>query len=161
VNLQAEDLRHLTAAHGYVELGMYLDANAALEEITAEVRHLPEVLALRVQIYRALEKWELMRTVAASLATLEPGNPQWAALLAFATRRAESLEAARSILLEAVERHPDAALLHYNLACYECQLGDVEVAKFRLSHAVKLDGKLRPLALGDEDLKPIWQSLAE
>jgi hypothetical protein len=26
-------------------------------------------------------------------------------------------------------RLPDEPILHYNLACYECQLGDVEVAK--------------------------------
>ena len=58
---------------------------------------------------------------------------------AYATRRADSIEAARLILLEAVERIPTAAIFHYNLGCYECQLGDVEVAKVRLEHALKLE----------------------
>jgi hypothetical protein len=59
-----DDLKHLTVAQGYVELGMFPDANEELEEIDPEVRHAPEVLAVRVKIYRALEKWELMQTVA-------------------------------------------------------------------------------------------------
>ena len=42
---------------------MFLDANAELEKIDPEVRHVPEVLAVRVQIYRALKKWELMQIV--------------------------------------------------------------------------------------------------
>ena len=54
--LVENDLKHLTAAQGYVELGMFLDANAEVEEIDPEVRHVPEVLEVRVKIYRALKK---------------------------------------------------------------------------------------------------------
>ena len=53
--LLPDDQRHLTAAEGYAELGMYLDANAELEEIDAEVRHVAEVLTVRVSIYAGLE----------------------------------------------------------------------------------------------------------
>ena len=107
--LNPEDQRHLTAAEGYAALGMYLDANAELEEIDAEVRHVAEVLTVRLEIYLGLEKWELMQTVADRLAALDPDNVQWSISLAFATRRAQSIEAAKSILLEAVERHPKDA----------------------------------------------------
>lgn len=58
-----------------------------------------------------------------------------------------------------MEPHPACAVIHYNLACYECQLGELEVAKARLRHAFKLDAHLRTLALDDEDLKPLWDSL--
>jgi hypothetical protein len=69
-----------------------------------------------------------------------------------------SLDAARRlVLLDAVERMPGAPLMHYNLACYECQLGDLEVAKARLQHAFKLYSSLREKALEDEDLKPLWE----
>jgi len=125
------------------------------------MRQAPEILAIRVGIYAALKKWDLMRTVAAKLARDDPDNVHWIVCLAYATRRAGSIDAAKVILLEAVERHPEAAILHYNLACYECQLGGLEVAKARLSHAFKLDGNFRALALDDEDLKPIWDSLGE
>ncbi len=50
---------------------------------------------------------------------------------------------------------PRAVGLHYNLACWECQLGELEVAKARLRHAFNLDAQLRLSALEDEDLKPI------
>ena len=158
--LLPDDQRHLTAAEGYAGLAMYLDANAELEQIDAEVRHVAEVLAVRLEIYRGLEKWELMQTVAGRLAAHDPADAQWAISLAYATRRAQSIEAAKSILLEAVERLPEEPILHYNLACYECQLGELEVAKARLAHAFELEPKCRLIALDDEDLAPHWDSLA-
>ena len=90
----------------------------------------------------------------------DPENAQWSISLAYATRRAQSIEAARRILLEAVERHPGEPILHYNLACYECQLGDIEVTKARLAHAFKLEPKCRLMALDAEDLAPLWDTLA-
>ena len=49
---------------------------------------------------------------------------------------ADSTKAARLILIDAVERLPNIAIFHYNLACYECQLSDLEVAKTRLKPGV-------------------------
>jgi len=158
--LLPDDHRHLTAAEGYATLGMFLDADAELEQIDAEVRHVAEVLAVRLEIYRGLEKWELMQTVAGRLAAHDPDNAQWSISLAYATRRAQSIEAARRILLEAVERLPKEPIIHYNLACYECQRGELEVAKARLAHAFKLAPKCRLMALDDDDLAPLWDSLA-
>ena len=65
---------------------MYLDANAELDEIEPEQRHRPEVLALRVSIYEALKKWELMEAVAKALALHDPDDVRWAASWAYATR---------------------------------------------------------------------------
>lgn len=149
--------RRIRASEGFVELGMFLDANAELDEIEPELRTETPVLALRLRIYSALGKWELMQTVARTLALSDPDNAEWAVAWAHATRQADSVNAARLILLEAVERLPGAATLHYNLACYECQLGDLEVAKARLKHAFKLDESLRAKALDDVDLEPIWE----
>ena len=72
---------------------------------------------MRVQIYGALKKWELMQTVAKKLAQYDPDKAEWTADWAYATRRADCIEAARLILLEAVERLPNEAVFHYNLAC--------------------------------------------
>ncbi len=151
--------QRIRAAQGYVELGMYHDANEELEEIAPEQRHRSEVLAIRVGIYCGLEKWELMQTAAARLVAEDPTNPQWCVSLAHAARRAQSVEAAKLILLEAVERIPKDAVLQYNLACYECLLGDVEVAKARLQRAFNLDPGLRLKALEDEDLETVWSDL--
>jgi tetratricopeptide (TPR) repeat protein len=157
--LTTEDQKHLTTAQGYVELGMWLDANAELEEIDAELRHVPEVLEVRVQIYRALKKWELMQTVAKRLAIHAPDEPQWTVSWAFATRRADSIDQARIILVNAIERMSNVAIFHYNLACYLCQLGDLEEAKEALHRAFKLEPQYRVMALDDEDLKPLWDTI--
>ncbi len=65
---------------------------------------------------------------------------------AYATRRAESIEAAKLILLEALERHPEVTVVHYNLACYECQSGSVPLAKGHLKLAFKLAPQYRLMA---------------
>lgn len=157
--LEPDDLRHLRAAEGYLELGMPLDANERLEKIDAEVRHVPEVLAARHEIYRTLEKWELMQTVSAKLAEHEPDEPKWWISLAYATRRAQSIEHAKPILLEAVARHPKEAMIHFNLACYDCQLGDIRAAKAHLARAFEFAPQLRKIALEDTDLEPLWASM--
>lgn len=61
----------MRAAEGYVELGMPLEANEELEQIEPDVRHVPEVLALRLQIYPTLEKWELRQAVSSKLAAMK------------------------------------------------------------------------------------------
>ena len=39
MTLVDDDLEHLTVAQGFVELGMFLDANDELEKIDPDVRH--------------------------------------------------------------------------------------------------------------------------
>jgi len=100
-----------------------------------------------------------MQAAAKQLLALEPTEPQWAIALAYATRRAESIDQARLILMEALDRHPLEPLIHYNLACYDCQLGDVPSAKEFITRALRLKPSMGVMALEDEDLEPIWASL--
>src|SRR4051812_35952181 len=117
--LEHEDQGHLLAASGYNELGMWDDANTALENIAPDVRHLPEVLRERVFLYQGLGKWNAMAAVAESLVEWEPDEPGWFVLLAYAKRREESLEIARQILAKAEKLHPKDGTVQFNLACYE------------------------------------------
>jgi hypothetical protein len=59
-----------------------------------------------------------------------------------------------------VDDFPDHALIHYNLACYECQLGNLGDAKALLQRAFALDDSLSRNAIDDEDLKPLWDSMS-
>jgi predicted Zn-dependent protease len=131
VPLEALDQRHRQAAVGYVELGLYLEADAELDKIDPFCRAVPEVLAVRLEIYAGLQKWELMQVVAEKLANYDPAEAQWRISFAYATRRTESIEKAREILLTALGSHPEEPTIHYNLACYECQLGNLSVASNR------------------------------
>jgi len=47
--LESPDQLHLRVTAGYIELGMFEDANAELEEIDPFCRHLPQVLVARVR----------------------------------------------------------------------------------------------------------------
>lgn len=49
---------HLQTAIGYLQLGMFDDANDELEELPPDQCASDEVLAIRLQIYQRLAKWE-------------------------------------------------------------------------------------------------------
>ena len=153
--------RHLRAAIGFIELGMLEDAVSELESLPPEDRDRSSVLALRVEIYRTAKKWSLMEVVARELWKRHPDEPDYWTNLAWAVRRSDSVVAARDILLEAIERFPGDAMVHFNLGCYSCQLGDIEQAKTRVGKAIELDAKFKLLALDDADLKPLWKVIAE
>ena len=138
---------------------MFQDANDQLEKIDPFNRAAPEVLAVRVAIYRGLRKWELMQQIAKRLKEFQPDNVQWTISLAYATRRAYSIDVAMEILLDAEAKFPREAAIPYNLACYYCQLGEMEKAKRYLKGAFEIDLNWRKAALDDEDLKPFWDSL--
>jgi tetratricopeptide (TPR) repeat protein len=73
-------------------------------------------------------------------------------------RRADSIQAAKEILLNAESKFPKEAIIKYNLACYYCQLGDIKNAKNYLKKAFEIDVNWRMAAFEDEDLKPLWDS---
>jgi tetratricopeptide (TPR) repeat protein len=159
--LETPDLHHYKAAQGYTELGMYDDANEELENVDPFNRTTPEVLRVRIAIYHGLQKWELLRVVALQLTRLEPENIQWVISLAYATRRAVSIEFAKDILVAAKSLFPKEAIILFNLACYACQLGELDTAKDYLGQAFGIDLEWREAALEDKDLEPLWDSLRE
>lgn len=74
IQLQSQDQRQLQTAQGYAELGMYLEANSALEEMSRDCRHLHDVLVLKLQIFRSLKNWDLVQATAVSLAKAGGGR---------------------------------------------------------------------------------------
>ena len=138
---------------------MFLEANAELDQIDPFNRAAPEVLAVRIAIYRGLEKWDLMQEIAKRLAEFQPNDIQWTISLAYATRRADSIQAAKEILLNAESKFPKEAIIKYNLACYCCRLGEIENARNYLKKVFEIDSTWRAQALDDEDLRPLWDSL--
>jgi lipopolysaccharide biosynthesis regulator YciM len=90
--------RHVTVATGYLEFAMFDDAANALEEIEPEDKSRKEVLGARLELYLAAKKWEMAAAVASHLLKVEPEKAGWWINLAYATRRCESVEKARSDL---------------------------------------------------------------
>jgi len=157
--LELADNRYLQAACGYLELEMYSEAAAELDKIDPVCLAVPEVLSVRLWVYAGLQDWGMMQSVAKRLRNQDPKTAQWAISAAYATRRAESIQAAKSILLEAVKSHPEEPMIRYNLACYECQLGNLSDAKEHLMHVTKLGVKFRAMALDEPDLEPLWAEI--
>ena len=159
VPLEPPDQQYWQAAVGYVELGMFQEANDELENIDPFNRAAPEVLAVRLAIYRGLKKWELMQQIAKRLKEFQPDNVQWTISLAYATRRAYSIDVAMEILIDAEAKFPREAAIPYNLACYYCQLGEMKTRQTLSKKAFEIDLDWRMAALEDEDLRPLWDSL--
>src|SRR5579862_417999 len=98
-------------------------------------------------IIYAVEDWPKLEALARGFTRTRPGDIAGWINLAFAVRRTASVAEARKVLQAAQAQVPDSsALLHYNLACYECVLGETDAAKARLDHALQLDPSLAGVA---------------
>lgn len=126
----------LNAAQGFLELGDPDSAWEELESISAEDRSHPVVLRMRVEIYQAKSRWMEMAEVARHLTEIEPAEPQHWIHRAWAERRHIGPETAESTLLKALEGFPKEPLIHYNLACYACQMGRLDEAKEKRAKAI-------------------------
>lgn len=154
-------IRHLTAADGYLMLGMVQEANDELEELAPAVKHSRGVLAVRARIYIAAGSWELLREVAGFLVNCWPEDAQHWIWLTYGTRRCHSLTEAEQVLLDALRMHATEPMIHFNLACYSAQLGRLDEARQRLERAISLGPDLRLMALDDPDLEPLWAALGK
>ena len=157
----------ISHVRGYLELGMVKEARAELDAIPEPDALRPEVIALRVGLLQATEKWRPLRKLAGELATRDPEDAGWWIIWAYAARRAASVKAAEKILLDAERIHPKDATIQFNLGCYACLLGDLTTAKARIVHAITLDRQFLRSAADDPDLQPLrdaepgWMDVAE
>ena len=145
-------LRRISYAQGYLALGMVAEAAAELERLPPADAQRPEALAVRLAVLHEQEKWNEVRDLARELVGHTPTEPALWVSWAYATRRAESLEAAEKILREAAVHHPGEATIQFNLGCYACLRGDLKLARAHVDRAIALDAKFAQLAATDPDL---------
>ena len=70
--------------------------------------------------------------------------------------REERYGEAADVLRTALEDHPDAAGLLYNLACFDCKAGaDVDTVAASLGRAIELHPGFRDFARDDSDFDPV------
>jgi tetratricopeptide (TPR) repeat protein len=145
----------LSHARGYLELGMLREAEAELDAIDPADADHADARALRVALVHELQDWPRLQQIARNLVARQPEEPGWWVSLAFATRRCDSLERAREILLEAEQHHPAEAVIHFNLGCYAAQLGALDEARDRVMRSIALSEDFRAIARLDPDLAPL------
>ena len=100
--LEQLDTHHLDTAIGYLELEMFADADAELDLIDLQSRSVPEVLNVRVEVYRGAKKWDLMLAASKELAELDSSHVESIVNYAYATLRARFLQQAKAVLLAAI-----------------------------------------------------------
>ena len=116
-------LRHLSAASGFLALGMLDDAANELEEIPPVLKRSPEVVAIRVEIYRAASKWEEMAMLSRQLVKMRPDDSAAWLALAFAVRRAESPDAELAVLREEDKALPSCAAVNWDSPAAKLRVG--------------------------------------
>lgn len=157
--IDSQNQKIILAAQGYLEIGMVEDALKELETLPDKEKMSNECLAVYVEIFRETGEWDRMEKIAQLLCQTDKKNVKRWLDCAFARYHLDSVESARATLLAATKRFPNEALVHFQLACCECQLGNIAEAKKHLNESKKLCPICRVLALTDEgDLDLIWQN---
>jgi tetratricopeptide (TPR) repeat protein len=153
--------RRLEYAKGYIELGMIKDASKELDAINGEARTTVEVLRVRIDLCMETKQWEEVVALAKPVCEATPADEGAWIAWAYALRELQRVKEAQQVLLRAELLHgPTCAVLHYNLACYACLLGQTQEARQRLSQACKLDKNSKASALEDDDLRALWDDIA-
>lgn len=154
--------RALEAAMGYLDLGLYEDALDELDGIRGNGGdEVNAAVGMSIEIYQAMRRWSDARRLAEEMARMEPENPRWWIDWAYALRREKTIQDARGVLWEAAQVHPAVELIHYNLSCYACVLGEMDEARRLLRKAATLDPGVLEMAKKDEDLKELWGELED
>jgi tetratricopeptide (TPR) repeat protein len=161
VAIDLHDFRRLRAAEGYIELGMYDDADTELEQVDPFCAASSRVLALKLCAYAGQAKWKLMGMVAKKLTERDPSEVQWAIWWAYAAAKGQGINRAKNILIQALRNHPNDSRLHYAMGCYESRLHHFNTAKRHLARAIQLDSGLKLVALSDEELEPLWSVIEQ
>lgn len=144
--------RSLLAAQGYSELSMFDDALAELDSLPAAALQTAEALELRTVILMQAKRWQDALATGRELCQSEPEKTAGFIHTAFCLHELGCTAEARDCLLAGPPSLHAEATYHYNLACYECALGHLEVARLHLDKSYSMDKKMRDLAKRDPDL---------
>jgi hypothetical protein len=74
----------------------------------------------------------------------------------FALHQLEKGDEAFRVLLSAPEWIRRTGILHYNLACYEARLGDLNAARRCIDAAIEINSAIKKNARSDPDLAALW-----
>ena len=144
--------RTLLAAQGYSELAMHDDALAQLDSLPEETAKNPTVLELRAVILMQARRWKPALAVSRELCSAEPAQTSGFIHTAFCLHELGRTDEARECLLTGPDALRAEPTFHYNLACYECALGHLDLARMHLDKSFTLDKKMRDFAKSDPDL---------
>ena len=152
----SETQRALRAADGYLYLGLADEALAEIDGTPEQEFEHPDVLLARNRVLLHLGRWGEVETLAARAITAHPERDEFTVQRAFALHKLKKGEEALGVIEAAPEWIRRTGILHYNLACYEAQLGDKKTARQCINVAIQMNEAMRKNAKSDPDLRGIW-----
>lgn len=154
---QIPDLeRPLMAADGYLYLGMPEEALRELAEISASQQQDSAVLRARIRVLLHLRHWKRAERLSREGSRIYPEENEFMVQRAFALHQQEKGTEAVQVILNAPEWIRRTGILHYNLACYEAQLGDLGTARQCIRAAIQINSSFKKNARTDPDLQRLW-----
>jgi tetratricopeptide (TPR) repeat protein len=161
--LEPPDTHYFAAAIGWLELGNLSEAKAELAQISPASQNHPDVLEVRWMLCAEQHDWTAGLAAARALLDRAPDRASGWLHQAYALRRVPggTIQSAWDALLPASDKFPKEYLIAYNLACYACQMKDLESARSWLDRASGIAGKqkVNEMALADSDLEPLWAEI--
>jgi Flp pilus assembly protein TadD len=160
--IEPPDSHHLSAAAGWIELGLPDEARQELNRLTPGARNHPDALAIEWDLHARAGAWENALAVATKLVEVDSDRPAGWINRSYALHELRRTAEARESLLAALPMFPSLGIIPYNLACYACQLGDLEAARSWLRRSMSLEGRDTVIARArkDPDLKPLRPELS-
>jgi len=163
--LEPPDTHYVLAALGWLELGDSAEARTELAHVRPAEQEHPDVLELRWSIAAQEERWEEALQAAQALLRQVPDRSSGWLHQAYALRRVPEggLQKAWDALLPAFEKFPKEPIIPFNLACYACQMRQLDTARDWLKRAMAIGGEeeIRRMALNDADLEPLWGEIRQ
>jgi tetratricopeptide (TPR) repeat protein len=161
--LTPPDSHHLRAAEGWLGLGNSEEAAQELAKLASPLLSHPQVLGVTYQLYENTRQWERAAETAELLCQIVPEAPLGWIHLAYALHELKRTREAYNVLLPVVNRFPDAYVIRYNLACYCCQLGELEESRVWLQQAIAVVGSdtIKAMAADDPDLQLLKEEIRQ
>jgi predicted Zn-dependent protease len=150
--------RTLDAVQGWLLLGNAREARAEFDQLPTAAQDHPDTLPTRYELLTQETAWEEAYRVACALVESTPDELTGYVWRAYAARRMPGggLDRAFEALKPGLDRFPREPLIHFNLACYCCQLGRLDEARRWLAQALAHGGDaIQELIKTDPDLEPL------
>jgi predicted Zn-dependent protease len=162
-SIQTPDLHYLRAALGWLELGNLREAAAELELVAPALANHPDVLEMRWQIEARAKRWETCLKLAEAIIKRAPASAIGWIHRSYALHEMQRTAEARDELKPVAGRFPEELTIPYNLACYECKLGNLTQAREWLGKVFSSgqQAEWKATAMADEDLKPLWAVISK
>jgi tetratricopeptide (TPR) repeat protein len=163
--LEPPDTHYLFAAIGWLELGNLAEARAELAQLSPALEEHPDVLEVRWSVAAEQKCWEEGLQIAQALLRSAPKRSSGWLHRAYALRRTPGggVQQAWEALLPAFDKFPKEPTIPFNLACYACQMRQLDTARDWLHRALAVGGeeKVKQMALNDSDLEPLWEEIRQ